>query len=348
MKFKSLSLLGMFAVCLQAQSVQSLLISSNSAAVTVDKSQSEVTFPAVFNLMTNDPYVVYEIMVPMYTNSVKVVPYGGLVFQGAPKPLDVTIKTAEFQPGTYLIPITLHYYNYYTAVSIQLTVTGQTLPQVTPAKAYFPHWAAGEGWTSTILFTNTTNTAQNITIKFFDVYGAVKEVRSGISPITATYGSEQTLTLPANGSTYFVIYDAGQSLTTGTAEVVVSTGGKVNATLVFGRDGKESSIPTFSQIENKLTFPLDTANGYDLGIAFMNMSTIIQVFTVSTYNQSGVLVDRRLVALQPRAQQAMTMSQLSPFVRNIRGTVQVTCDNPALLGFALRFTPLGNFTTVLN
>jgi hypothetical protein len=345
MIMRFLALLGIFASA-YAQSPQSLLVTPSSLMITVDKTQSSVFLPNVITMSTPDTYVIYNAKVPLYESGILLTPSAGIIYQGVPQFMSLTIVPKDLPSGTTIVPVVFKYYNYSVSISLNIQVAGG--PSVAPTKRFIPHVAAGDGWLSYITLANTSSKTESVQIDFLSPSGQPAAFRVGSTPLTAADYTSLTVSVAPNGFTGLYVYPRIAGLQTGTVQVTTLTGGEVKSMVMFQRDGKESSVPSMATAESKLTFPMDTTQGYDMGLVLMNVSSASQIMNLIVYDSVGVILDQRLVALLPNGQTSVTLSSLNNALKYQKGTLQIFCETPSMIGFALRFSPAGQFSAVLN
>jgi hypothetical protein len=251
-----------------------------------------------------------------------------------------------------------------------LGVLGQVGPVIAPInKVIFPHVAAGGGWETELILTNTSTIAPAIlvTVSFFDQAGKVMTVRAtktlgdGAALSGAPVPSFQT-PIWGGGVTRVLLSGDDSAVQVGWARIWYSSasidGNVIDGQSIFrqraeGRPDFEASVPLSSMQDWIFTLPFDNRNGFVTAIALVNPGAKTVRVRMGLLRFNGAAMARNLEAidLAPGQQVAFNLPDRFAEAANEAGTLVVQGDQigfvgGTLSGFGLRFSPGGAFTTL--
>jgi sugar lactone lactonase YvrE len=215
--------------------------------------------------------------------------------------------------------------------------------------------ASGGLWNSTITLVNTSATAAQVTLNFFDDNGnalalPVTYPLSGSAPvrpvptINQTIGAEAQLVIATAGT-------ASQATTEGWA-ALTATGGNVGGSAVFafttGVGLQEAVVPVETRNPTAFVLPFDNTGGYSTGVALANLTNQAVSIPVVLRDGTGASLGAAAsIALAANAHTSFTLATSYPATAGIFGTLEL--DTPAggqISALGIRATPQDAITTV--
>lgn len=203
----------------------------------------------------------------------------------------------------------------------------------------FPHYAAGEGWNSSVSLLNPTGFPVRYRVSTRAQDGqTIDRAEGSISP----YGV-RVLEPAGNGAA---------RLNQGSLLVEAPSG--VSGSLTFrsaeipGQRGQQAaSVPLIASGSKSWLVPFDNQNGFVSGVAVSLISSSAESVTLDAFDASGQLLESRTVTLNGAGQQAFVLADRLPGTANRRGILQARVSGDASLGLVgLRFSPAGAFTSL--
>lgn len=174
-------------------------------------------------------------------------------------------------------------------------------PLVQPTQFFFPQigfgQSSGMSFNSTLVFLNTSSTAQSATVDFFDADGLPLEVDFG------GLGTGTSFEIPlAPGQSTFDAVSSVEELKTGYARV--STGDAVAGVAIFSGSDLETGAVLFeagvpaSSLSSSFSVVVDSVGSADTGLAVVNPGATAANVTVRLYDEEFVLVAETVVVVE--------------------------------------------------
>jgi hypothetical protein len=214
---------------------------------------------------------------------------------------------------------------------------------------------SGGLWNSTITLVNTSTTAAQVTLNFYDDNGNALPLPL-IYPLTGstTPQTASTLTQTIGADAQLVLATAGttsQATTEGWA-ALTATGGNVGGSAVFaftaGVGLQEAVVPVETRNPSAFVLPFDNTGGYTTGIALANLTNQAASIPVVLRDDTGASLGTAApIALAANAHNSFTLANTYPAIAGKRGTIEL--DTPAggqIGALGIRATPQDAITTV--
>jgi hypothetical protein len=215
---------------------------------------------------------------------------------------------------------------------------------VTTASQILPQVAAGGGWQTSLLFSNTRDSQSSVQVNFLSTSGQPLTLPvSGIGSV-----SSSTVALAPRSTTALVLPNSG-SLIQGWAEASLPDGVLGYALyrwLISGSPDQEALVPLSPQSSAGGVFVFDETAA-NTAYAVANPSTQAGTITAIAYQADGSSIGSATIAVDAR-------SRVVGFFRNLagltgmngtRGYVTLASSNGVLAALALRFGSL-NFASI--
>lgn len=199
-----------------------------------------------------------------------------------------------------------------------------------------PQLAFGEGWYTALYFSNNTEAAASVQVKFYNPDGTALSV-----PLPG-YGTLSTVTvnISPRGTAVLEAPDAG-TLRQGWSEATLPAG--VSGYGVFrqsvpGSTPQEAVVPLSEQSKQLANLTWDEV-GFTTAVALVNPSATAAAVTIDVYGDNGVSVGTTNVNLTPMSRTAVVLRSqpgLSGMVGK-RGYARFSTSSGAVAALGLRF-----------
>jgi hypothetical protein len=208
-----------------------------------------------------------------------------------------------------------------------LAGAGAAAGPATTTTYYFPHFAFGGGWQTTLTFVNYSPIAVSCQTTFFADSGATLPV-----PFVDVTASVRTDTLPAGGDVHVNTQTSTSApLLTGWAKTICT--GPVKASLLYRL--YNSSVPQGEAGVNAATAPTTNFDSFAqtaTGVAYANPSSSAASITIKVLDQHGVILGSTNVTLPPGAHSAANIGPLAG-LQSFTGSVQIASTVPIIALF---------------
>jgi hypothetical protein len=114
---------------------------------------------------------------------------------------------------------------------------------------------------------------------------------------------------------------------------------------VAGRPPFEAVVPLSTFTERRTRLPFDNTNGYQTGVAIVNMDTIQATITGTIFNEKGESIGTGSLTLPNLGQRAFVLADVFAATRNTRGVIELTTSSEGMCATGLRFHSGGAFTS---
>lgn len=187
-----------------------------------------------------------------------------------------------------------------SVVALRLTTNqrGEALLTTTPvadlntpslnAPLYFPQFADGEGFTSSLVLLNTSNTTQTGTVRLFDTDGGALEVRQSGGARSSVFA----YSIPSNGAYTFQTDGSSDKLQRGWVLLtpdpgkIAPLGAGVFQLSQNGRVVTESGIPS-APLTTRARVYIDTTQGHNTGLAIANPGAGAATVRLEAFQDDG-------------------------------------------------------------
>lgn len=316
-------------------------VSPSSVNVTFDLATDTIVAVPDVTISSNATPFAFNTVVTSNQQAVLVWPVQGFLPPGTNQIVKMSIVGTGLTVGTYSIPVSFVQTlpSVSVSVGINLTVidsrtfTASTDPTI-------PHIASGDGWTTTVKLSNTSNWISLVTLKFYNTSGT-----NTAFFVNGNYTLEYSVVVPGNGTVDVVLSDPN-GLKTGSFDVKTIYGSGVNTQATYSNSFFEATIP--SSIPNKDTFYInyDNTGRNSTGIALVNYLNYPQEVTFTFFDSLGIQLYVNKLTIPAKGQTALTLDATFPQTKGKNGILQVKTTRPALTGFGLKFNlDKGYFTT---
>ena len=207
-----------------------------------------------------------------------------------------------------------------------------------------PQIADGGGWQTTIVITNTTTSATNVSVSFFEETGAGATAAWNLAVLEAA--STQNVPLPAAGTLFLHTPATAANTSVGWAQVQAGAG--VVAYAVFttrsGGSQNDGTAPAVSA-GGRILIPFDNTSGNVTSIAIANPSGTAESISAGIQLVSGAISQLSPVMLPAQGHTAFALPQQFPSTAGQSGLLELYAASGSLTAIALRFDPTGAFTS---
>jgi hypothetical protein len=211
-----------------------------------------------------------------------------------------------------------------------------------------PHFAAGGGWTTSVLLVNPTGVDQTGSLQALDALGGAQTV-----VIDGATGGSAAYTVKANSSRKIVVTGAA-GLVYGPIRVVPTSGGPAPVPLVVFsfKDGpitvSEAGVPVTMGTAFRMYTQVTTGSQITTGIAISNATDVNGTVTFSLTSLDGGTVLGSDSRFMPAAGQVVAfLDQLIPSLagQTVEGILRITTDlsSISVVGLRGRTNERGNF-----
>lgn len=280
---------------------------------------------------------------PEFASAVYVTPSVNYLFAGGTARVQISVAANTLPVGIYNIPIVFGQSSppVILGYTLQLTVTdSRTYVLPTAAERMVPHVAAGGGWVTRMRLVNTGNTASINEFRFYTSAG---------STTTFVVNGFETdylpaVNVPARGYLDVIMQSPDSTLKTGTVRIktLVGTVPGVNVIYASATPNFESAVELKTATASTLTIGFDNRGRNSTGIALGNALNYDQEVTLEWFDAVGLIIpvaglDVVKIRIPANGQVIFTMDQRFPVTAGRTGTMRVTGQQPALVGFGLKF-----------
>jgi hypothetical protein len=241
------------------------------------------------------------------------------------------------------------------------TVLAASGTGVTQYLVALPHIAYGGAWRTQIVIANTSATAADVTLNYFDNNGNPLNLAIG-----GVSSSNTVLSVPANGEQTIEPDWQSANETDGWVGLVYSNAGlKFQGIFLWQNPASpagqyiEAVAPVVDQAGATCVIPLpsgssslsmqyDETSGHFSGYGFANTTNTAVTLSLTFYDQNGVNVSQYSKLIPAFGHDSFNLATLpgtGPALANTKGTMQISGQGIVPLGF--RFTPQYTFTTWL-
>jgi len=217
--------------------------------------------------------------------------------------------------------------------------SGTIRPKVVvfPGDRVLAQFVDGAGWKTSLFFVNLENHPVSFQVLFFQDNGDDLFV-----PIAGLGSVRQVnVTLDTAGSTEFETTGFSDFLSQGWALLSQTTTDTIGGMAVFrqrvsGRQDQEAVVPIVSQFDSHFVLLFDNT-AFTTGIAIANPTLNFVDIPVNIRNQSGQIIDQRIVSLGPYSHTAFSLPDTWFSTAGRRGAIEFQTSGFGVAALGLRF-----------
>lgn len=205
-----------------------------------------------------------------------------------------------------------------------------------------PQVADGAGWSTTIVLSNKTTTAQNVTLNF---HRAVPETNGTTAPWTPPFlesVSLPSISLPAGSSLFLHTPGTDGTLSQGWGELNAAAG--VTGYAIFTSQGQDATAPAVSAA-SRILVPFDNTSDLVTALAVANPNAVAETIQVNIKTSDGATSTGALPEMPASGHRAFVLPDLFPETRGKRGLAEFYVAPGSFSIIALRFNPTSAFTS---
>lgn len=203
-----------------------------------------------------------------------------------------------------------------------------------------PQVADGGGWSTTIVLSNRTASAQTVTLRFYRAVDANGATASW-TPAFRENVTLPTLTLAA-GSSLFLHTRGEGALSQGWGELTAPAG--VTGYAIFSAQGQDATAPATSPA-SRFLLPFDNTSDLVTSVAIANPNEGAVTVRVRIRTADGAVTSTQLPQIPAKGHRAFELIRLLPDIRGQRGLAELWVESGSFSVIALRFNPTFAFTT---
>ncbi len=222
----------------------------------------------------------------------------------------------------------------------------RTMP-VFAGDVVFPQFVSGDGWKTTLYFTNLTDIRKHFTVFFIGEDGTdmavsltsgetARAVELMLNPfVVATI--ETTNTGPLKQGWAMFIPDSYSDKVAG-----IGIFGQATP----GRPDFEAVVPAVSMIDSRYLLLFDNTNDFVTSMAIANTDFVSASMEFTVRDEQGETLTTGSMAMAAMSHAAFTLPQKWPGTAGKRGSVEFQVTSGWASAMGLRFNPGGSFTSV--
>jgi hypothetical protein len=205
-----------------------------------------------------------------------------------------------------------------------------------------PQVADGGGWSTTIVLSNKTTTAQNVTLNF---YRSIPETNGTTEPWTPPFLESVSLpniTLAAGSSLFLHTPGTAGSISQGWGELNAAAG--VAGYAIFTSQGQDATAPAVAAA-SRILVPFDNTSGLITAVAVANPNASAATIQVNIKTSDGATSSGALPQMPARGHRAFVLPDLFAETAGKRGLAEFHVASGSFSTIALRFNPTTAFTS---
>jgi hypothetical protein len=205
-----------------------------------------------------------------------------------------------------------------------------------------PQVADGAGWSTTIVLSNKTTTAQNVTLTF---NRGIPNGNGATQPWTPPFlenVSLPTINLPAGSTLFLHTPGTATELSQGWCELNAAAG--VTGYAIFTANGQDGTAPAASAA-GRILVPFDNTSGLVTAVAVANPNAAAETIQVNIKTSDGATSTGALPQMPAKGHNAFVLKDLFPATASRRGLAEFYVASGSFSIIALRFNPTTAFTS---
>lgn len=205
-----------------------------------------------------------------------------------------------------------------------------------------PQVADGAGWLTTIVLSNKTATAQNITLGFHRAVPDTNGTTQAWTPPFLESVSLPNITLAAGSSLFLHTPGTDSTLSQGWGELNAPPG--VTGYAIFTSVGQDATAPAVSPA-SRILVPFDNTSGLVTAVAVANPNASAETIQVNIKTSDGLTSTGALPQMPAVGHRAFVLPDLFPGTQGKRGLAEFYVTPGSFSIIALRFNPTPAFTS---
>lgn len=205
-----------------------------------------------------------------------------------------------------------------------------------------PQVADGGGWSTTIVLSNKTSTAQNVTLSF---HRAIPETNGTTEPWTPPFVESvalPTINLAAGSSLFLHTPGTADTLSQGWGELNAAAG--VSGYAIFTAQGQDATAPAVSAA-SRILVPFDNTSDLVTAVAVANPNAGGETIQVNIKTSDGATTTGALPDMAALGHRAFVLPDQFPETKGKRGLAEFYVASGSFSTIALRFNPTSAFTS---
>jgi hypothetical protein len=204
-----------------------------------------------------------------------------------------------------------------------------------------PQVADGGGWSTTIVLSNKTATAQNVTLNFYRGIDA-NGTTAAWTPAFLENVSLPNITLAAGSSVFLHTPGTSGTLSQGWGELNAAAG--VSGYAIFTSLGQDATAPAVSPA-SRILVPFDNTSDLVTAVAVANPNASAQTIQVNIKTSDGATTTGALPQMPAKGHRAFVLPDLFQETKGKRGLAEFYVASGSFSIIALRFNPTSAFTS---
>jgi len=204
-----------------------------------------------------------------------------------------------------------------------------------------PQVADGGGWSTTIVLSNKTTTAQNVTLSFHRGIDANGTTEAWTPPFLESV-SLPNITLDAGSSLFLHTPGTSGTLSQGWGELNAPEG--VSGYAIFTSSGQDATAPAVSAA-SRILVPFDNTSNLVTAVAVANPNASGETIQVNIKTADGATSTGALPQMPAQGHRAFVLPDLFPGTKGQRGLAEFYVESGSFSIIALRFNPTSAFTS---
>lgn len=205
-----------------------------------------------------------------------------------------------------------------------------------------PQVADGAGWSTTIVLSNKTTTAQNVTLTFHRAIPETNGTTDLWTPPFLESVSLPTINLAAGSSVFLHTPGTAGTLSQGWGELNAAAG--VAGYAIFTSQGQDATAPAVSAA-SRILVPFDDTSDLVTAVAVANPNASAETIQVNIKTSDGATSTGALPEMPAKGHRAFVLPDLFPGTKGKRGLAEFYVASGSFSVIALRFNPTSAFTS---
>lgn len=204
-----------------------------------------------------------------------------------------------------------------------------------------PQVADGAGWSTTIVLSNKTTTAQSVTLNFYRGIDENGTTEAWTPPFLESV-SRPTFNLAAGSSLFLHTPGTAGALSQGWGELNAAAG--VAGYAVFTSQGQDATAPAV-MAAGRILVPFDNTSNLVTAIAVANPNDSAETIKVNIKTSDGATITGALPQMPARGHRAVVLPDQFAETKGKRGLAEFYVASGSFSIIALRFNPTSAFTS---
>lgn len=205
-----------------------------------------------------------------------------------------------------------------------------------------PQVADGAGWSTTIVLSNKTTTAQNVTLSFHRAIADTNGTTESWTPPFVESVALANISLAAGSSLFLHTPGTAATLSQGWGELNAAAG--VTGYAIFRSQGQDATAPAVSAA-SRILVPFDNTSDLVTAVAVANPNASAETIQVNIKTLDGASSTGALPQMPASGHRAFVLPDLFPETKGKRGLAEFYVTPGSFSVIALRFNPTSAFTS---